>query len=292
MDREAGIVTPEAVPLELDSASIGSRGVAFLLDAAIVATLIFGLALAGAFLADAASNLLPPWLVLTIGVVTLFGVQFGYPIGFETLWHGRTPGKAALGLRVITVEGGPIGFRHAAVRAALGVVDFWLTMGSAAIIAALVTRHSQRLGDLAAGTLVLRERTGQGPPTTARFDPPPGREDYVRLLDVTGLRERDYGAVRSFLLRAPGLDPRARPALAGQLARPLAERVRPGAPDGLDAETFLRCVAAAYQARHRPRWPGHRRAPPPGAPLSPREAQPPPGAEVGEPPDTGFVAPP
>ena len=88
------MVTPEAVPLDLETASIGSRFLALLIDIAIQGTLLF---------------------------TVLFAVIWGYPIAFESLWRGRTIGKAALGLRVVTKEGGQIGFRHAAIRAALRI---------------------------------------------------------------------------------------------------------------------------------------------------------------------------
>ncbi len=79
-----------------------------------------------------------------------------------------------MGLRVVTREGAPVQFRHAAIRAALGLIDFYLAFGGVAVISALVTREHQRLGDLVAGTLVLRERTGARAPTAVRFAVPAG----------------------------------------------------------------------------------------------------------------------
>src|SRR5207248_7377265 len=162
---------------------------------------------------------------------------------------GRTLGKAALGLRVVTTEGGQVGFRHAAVRAALGLVDFFFSGGAVAVVSVLVTTDNQRVGDLAAGTLVLRERTGARRPAPAGFEPPPGLDAYAQSLDVAALGEADYGVVRAFLLRAPSLPLPVRGRLAAQVAESVSARVQPPPPAGVGAEAFLACVAAAYRRR-------------------------------------------
>lgn len=251
MSSPARIVTPEAVPLDLDTASVGSRAIALLLDLILMAIAAVALVLALVAMDGVAGDALGGWVAVTLALLLLLAVQFGYPIAFETLWHGRTPGKAALGLRVVTTEGGPVAFRHAATRAALGIIDFYLSFGAVAVISTLLSARDQRVGDLAAGTVVLRERSGHQTPQVVRFTPPAGLEGYTALLDVSTLPPRVYGAARAFLLRAPTLPADVRAGLAGQLADELARRVRPPAPPAaIDAETFLRCVAAAYQRRH------------------------------------------
>ena len=164
------VITPEAVPLDLQPAGLGSRFVALLIDWTVQGLLGFALLLLGIGLSagDLGGVGIALFFLLT------FGVLFGYPIALETLWRGRTLGKAAMGLRVVTTEGGPVRFRHAAIRAALGLVDFMVTSGAAAVISVLATRNNQRLGDLVAGTLVLRERTGLPPPRAAEFGVPAG----------------------------------------------------------------------------------------------------------------------
>src|SRR5207302_11141040 len=101
------------------------------------------------------------------------------------------------------------------------------------VLPVLLTRHNQRLGDLVARTLVLRERSGLRAPAPATFAPPAGLEGYVATLDVAGLRPEDYQAARSFLLRAATLPVHVRAALAAQLAAPLARRVAPAPPPGV-----------------------------------------------------------
>jgi hypothetical protein len=123
-----------------------------------------------------------------------------------------------------------------------------------AVITVLVTQRNQRLGDLAAGTLVLRERTGARAPSAATFAIPPGWEAYAATLDVSGLTAGDYQAVREFLLRASSLDPWTRDRLARAIATPLLAKLRHSPPQGIPVDGFLVCVAALWQQRQRGMW--------------------------------------
>lgn len=246
-----GVVTPEAVVLELETAGVGSRTAAALIDVVVrtAASVAFYLALF-AFYSVAGGNG-PYWLGVTILILSMFMLTVGYSVVFETFWNGRTPGKAALGLRVVTTEGGPIRFRHAAIRGAVGVIEIALFSGGiAGLVIALSKRH-QRLGDMAAGTLVLRERSAARMPEAIMFDPPPWAQEYAATLDVSTLSNDQYIAVRSFLVRAASLHGDARVALAGHLARRIATHLRVAPPEWLAADVFLVCVAAAYQRRFR-----------------------------------------
>ncbi|HVM64798.1 MAG TPA: RDD family protein [Acidimicrobiales bacterium] len=239
-----GIVTPEAVVLSFDTAGVGSRIIAMAIDLAIQG--------AAALLVVGAAALFGATRLGLAGVyVGLFLVVFGYPIGLETLWRGRTVGKAVMGLRVVTVEGAPIRFRHALVRGALGLIDFWFTSGAAAVLCVLGTKRNQRLGDIAAGTLVLRERSSAPSLSAVTFWVPPGWEAYAATLDVSAVTGAEYQAVRSFLVRANTLDPWTREQLARQLATAVLPRLHHQPPAGVPAEAFLACVAALYQARQR-----------------------------------------
>ena len=237
----ARLVTPEAVVLQFETASLGSRVPAALLDLVVQLGILMTVGIGLSPVGGTAGNVL---LYLLITFVLL-----GYSVVFETLWRGRTPGKAALGLRVVRKDGAPVRFRHAVVRSFLGLVDFWLTTGAAAVIAVLLTRDNQRLGDLAAGTLVLRERSGAGRSAPVRFSVPYGWEGYAATLDTSGLSAAEYEAARSFLLRAASLPPEVRRGLALQVATSVAGRMRHRPPGGVDPELFLACVASAHQRR-------------------------------------------
>jgi uncharacterized RDD family membrane protein YckC len=245
------IVTPEAVVLDLEPAGVGSRGVALLIDGA----LLFGTGLA-LFLVQLRFGLggfVDGWLAIALALLLAFAVQFGYPVGFETLWRGRTLGKAAMGLRVVTVEGAPVGVRHASIRAAVGLVELTATLGALAAVVSLLSARSQRLGDLAAGTLVVRERRVTGAARSVEvFTPPPGLEQYTATIDTSAIGPAEYATLRDVLRRAPDMRPAARSRVTEELAARLTPRVTPPPPSGLDAWRWLTCVGAAVQRQHAP----------------------------------------
>src|SRR3954452_5871455 len=241
------LVTPEAVVLQFETAGIGSRFLAKLLDTLIQGATFLAIAMVAGAAAGGGAGSTPMTIFVLVG---LFAVIFVYPAAFETLWRGRTPGKAALGLRVVTREGAPVRFRHAAIRSALWLIDGLLLFGSVGVIAILATRDNVRLGDMAAGTIVVRERTGAKAPQATWFGVPPGCEQYVATLDVSGLTTADYEAVRATLLRAQSLPPNVRWQLSSQLGVHVADRIHHRPPDWTTPELFLACVAAAYQQRY------------------------------------------
>jgi uncharacterized RDD family membrane protein YckC len=258
------VVTPEAVVLDFQTAGIGSRCLALLVDwlalAVALILMLMMLGVIGMFSGTAAV------IGLLIG---LFVLVFGYPALCEWLWDGQTLGKRALGLRVITVEGGPVGLRHSAIRAMAALIDFWLPPGGlVALTLALLTGRSQRLGDLAAGTVVIRRpRSPQAP---VFFAPVGWAASLAPRIDGGGLRAHQYALVREFLLRAPELLPEARAALAGDLAQRASTAVVTPVPPGVDPEQFLVAVLVAHQRRfaHRGPVPGMTWTAPP-APLAP-----------------------
>ena len=168
-----GIVTPEAVVLDLPPAGVATRIIAKLIDLAMLVMLLYlgtiFFALAGGTSASFADGV-DVWVQIVL-VIWAFFVLLIVPMLVESRWHGRTPGKAVLGLRAVTLDGGPIQTRHAMIRGIFLIIDVYLLLG---LFPALVTSRSQRFGDLAAGTFVLAERNGASPPTPIAFFPPPG----------------------------------------------------------------------------------------------------------------------
>ena len=175
---------------------------------------------------------------------------FGYPCAAEALW-GRTLGHSMLGLRVVTEEGGPVRFRHAAIRSVLQIVDIFLVpVGVVAVLSVLAGGRDQRLGDRLAGTLVIRAPVTTNQSRAIAFPPLPGYEQYVRSMDTGGLGTDAYEVLRSFLTRVHELSPAARRHLAATLAEPIAAAVGQPRPPSMDAEVYLASVAAAYQHRN------------------------------------------
>lgn len=240
------VVTPEGVVLEFRAAGVASRMMAIGLDLIIQYLLLIVFGITGAFLAAVS-----PTVGLIFVVVAFFGIIWGYPSLQETFWNGRTIGKRVFGLRVLTIEGGPVGFRQAAIRAVLGLVDFWLPApgGVVALVSALTTKNSQRLGDLAAGTIVVRAPKDAAP--TFFFNPVVGAESYGLTLDASQLEPEHYALAREFLVRAPELMPGSRDSLGADLADRLAAASgTPRNPD-LGPEPYLQSLLFAHQRQAR-----------------------------------------
>jgi uncharacterized RDD family membrane protein YckC len=237
-----GIVTPEAVLLDIETAGIASRATSGAIDYALrlVALIIFLLSGAFAFGVGSTFN--------TFAAFAVFGVLFGYPILFESLFRGRTPGKAALRLRVVTVDGAPIHLREAALRAMGGVVDLLLPPGGiTGVLFVLGTPRNQRIGDLVAGTIVICDLRQYVPAPALWFSPPPGYDVYAAAIDPSAITTEQYTVVRSFLTRVGTLAPHVRAALATDLADRLAAVIHfPRHPD-VHPEAFLLTVISRYQ---------------------------------------------
>ena len=238
------LVTGEAVSLELRPAKLPSRALAVLLDL-VVAVLVY----MGATLAlVAATSSLDEAAQVALSIATFLLVLVGGPIAVETLSHGRSLGKLVFGLRVVRDDGGPLRFRHALVRGAIGVVEILMTFGVVACIASLVSARGRRLGDVFAGTLVVRERipagqTGQVPP------PPPWLAGRFAQLDLSAVPDGLWLAVRQYLTRMQQLDPQVSWEMAQRLAADVAARTGAPVPHGEHPAAFLAAVVQERQSR-------------------------------------------
>ncbi|MFE7843390.1 RDD family protein [Streptomyces sp. NPDC057474] len=238
------LVTGEAVALELRPAKLPSRALAVLLDL-IVAMVVYLavvliLVLSTAGLDEAAQ--------MAISIASFLLVLVGGPIAVETLSHGRSLGKLACGLRVVRDDGGPIRFRHALVRGAVGVVEILMTFGVVACIASLVSERGRRLGDVFAGTLVVRERVPAGQ-TAFVPPPPPWLVGQFSGLDLSAVPDGLWLAIRQYLTRMRQLDPHVGAAMAERLASDLAARTGAPAPYGVPPGAYLAAVVHERQAR-------------------------------------------
>jgi uncharacterized RDD family membrane protein YckC len=233
------ITTPEGVELELQLAGLGSRFVAQVIDLLIKATAILLLVVALSIAGLTGIAIMIPAVVL---------ILYAYDVVFETFSNGRTPGKRAARLRVVKAGGEPVDFMSSAIRNVLRLVDGLPTSYVPGTISILATKRNQRLGDLAAGTIVIHEEpvaTAVLPPHAAWQPPPP---PVTAVWDVSAVSAEELSAVRSFLERRWSLDPAARHRLGFQLADVLWPKVA-GAPNGLPPEVFLEQLAQQKSAR-------------------------------------------
>lgn len=161
MDEQLIISTPEQVAFEYEMAGIGSRFVAALLDHLILGTVLVLILLAISFVnflsLFSADGDATPFIVSAILVLIFFAVFFGYFIVFETVWNGQTPGKRAGNLRVIRRNGQPIGAGEAMIRNLVRLVDFLPGFYGVGLVVMFIDKDARRLGDFAAGTIVVRE---------------------------------------------------------------------------------------------------------------------------------------
>lgn len=238
------LVTGDAVVLGLRPARLPSRALAILLDLAVYVTgyliLTIGLTAATASLDEAAQA--------AVAVASFLLLLVGVPIAVETLSHGRSLGKLACGLRVVRDDGGPIRFRHALVRGAMGVVELLMTFGSVACIASLVSARGRRVGDVFAGTLVIRERV-PGARVMPVPAPPPWLAGRFTGLDLSAVPDGLWLAIRQYLTRMNQLDPQVGAAMAARLADDLVARTGAPPPAGVPAAAFLMAVVHERQTR-------------------------------------------
>jgi uncharacterized RDD family membrane protein YckC len=236
------ISTPEGVSLELPLAGLGSRFAALLVDA-----LLQGAAFAALIVALVVSDA-GGYATAALVAVAVFALLFAYPVAFELQAGGRTPGKRWSNLRVVCDDGSPVTFRSSALRNILRLVDVLPALYLVGSVAIFATRNNQRLGDLAAGTLVVRE-----PRAAAVVVHPPAPLDLddageLPAWDVGGLRGAELAALRRFLERRDAVEEGPR----GLLARDLADRLRPsvgGVGGDLPPEQFLELIAALLRIR-------------------------------------------
>jgi uncharacterized RDD family membrane protein YckC len=289
------LVTGEAVPLEMRLAKVPSRALAIALDWSLLALVGIPLAIATESAFSGADPALRATVVL-VGFITLF---VGVPVLVETLSRGRSLGKLALGLRVVRDDGGPARFRHAMTRGLAGVfADFLLTFGAGAIICSLLNERGKRVGDVLAGTVVIRERAPAGSLPLPAV--PPQLAGWATGLELSGLPADLALAARTYLTRYPQFAPAVRDQMGAHLAAEVAAVVTPAPPAGTPARAYLAAVLSERGRRESERLANAARTRQPPAEARERVAQIPPPANPETPvppardqaPTSGGFAPP
>jgi uncharacterized RDD family membrane protein YckC len=257
------IATPEGVTLDLVLAGIGSRFVASLADVTLK-----GLLIGAAWLA--AALLLANDLGLALATIASFLIYFGYDVAFEVFANGRTPGKRWSGLRVLRDDGRPVDPLSSCIRNVIRLVDGLPLLYVPGVVSIFVTERNQRLGDLAARTIVVRDAPrpkddkkitttnndigASQAPLPASFANgwampagaarPRAETTTAATLDVSAITPDDLVAIRQFLDRRADLPDPARADIARRMSAALRPRVG-GATGHLRDERLLEAVAAA-----------------------------------------------
>jgi uncharacterized RDD family membrane protein YckC len=237
------LVTGDAVVLELPPAGLGTRLLAITIDVVVHLLLLVG----SVFVFGGLWLELDPAGMAALVLTTVVVVLVALPATVETLTHGRSLGKLALGLRVVRDDGGPIRSRQAIARAMVGFGEIYLAFGALTAPFVLGTARCKRLGDMLAGTYVINERTATVSSPMAQM--PPELAGWAASADLGQVPGPLGLAARSFLARADSLSPQARHRIGEQLAADLAGRVSPPPPPGTHRERFIAAVLAERRER-------------------------------------------
>jgi uncharacterized RDD family membrane protein YckC len=263
----AEVITGEAVVIDVPLARFPSRTLALLIDIAIQLVLLFGLG--GVALAAGAGGGLDAAAAAAISLTVSVAIIVGYPTLFETLSRGRSLGKLALGLRVVSDDGGPERFRQALMRALAGVLEIWLTIGFLALLTSLLSSGGKRLGDIFAGTFVITERLPGPRGTTAPMSAlPPALVAWAATAELSGLTDATAETARQYLSRYFDFTPATREEFGRRIAAAVTAQVSPPPPADTSPPDYLSAVLAERRERAHARMagPASPGSPAPGAP--------------------------
>lgn len=236
MDRSLDVRTPESVVFAYQLAGVGSRFLAVVADMVVQVLFLvaFGLLLSSVVARTHLSPVtrLAENVMLGIAIFIAFIVLFGYFILFEAFWNGQTPGKKLLGIRVVRDGGYPIDFSASLIRNLIRVGELGLGFYATSALSALLSNENKRIGDFAAGTIVVRDASVDAPATDATLGEPAA---YAATMILSG---EERALVHRFIERRRTLSTERREQLAAQLAQRVRPRVGPDLAR-LDDESLL-----------------------------------------------------
>jgi uncharacterized RDD family membrane protein YckC len=256
---QLNIETPELVSVEMPIAGIGSRFVAIVIDYLIWFAAFVALSILAALILPSlpvAGRISPNWAV-GIFVLIIFLFQWGYFALFEAFGNGHTPGKRAMRIHVIHRTGRAISFVEALARNLLRFVDYLPSFYVVGVVTIFLSRQNQRLGDMVAGTIVVRDREINSPHwgelgtrtitaeifASAPALSPPHLSVVLSASNLAKLSTSDLEILERFLARRLDLDLTTRAALADRIATAIRSKSGLEIPPGTSVETFLEAVA-------------------------------------------------
>lgn len=242
MNEQLSIDAPEHIELTFDLAGIGSRFCATLVDSIILTAILcfFSLAMYSLNILEYNAGLLAEgfkyWIAAAL-ILIIFALLWGYYIAFELMWNGQSPGKRLLKLRVMKTDGYPITLLESAIRNLVRLIDFLPLFYGVGVITMIVDKKWRRLGDLAAGTLVVKERVERAPVELGRSLPPKAVFTYADEIKLDLITDEELSAIREYILRRRTLTVLRRKQLSRVLATPILRKM--GLPETLDHDVFL-----------------------------------------------------
>jgi uncharacterized RDD family membrane protein YckC len=240
---EEGTLTGEAVSLDLHPTGFVLRALGALID--VVATFFVTMMMLSIMAITLSMLGTEPAVQAALTIVTIVVGLVGIPMTIETITKGKSLGKLAIGGRIVRLDGGSINLRHAAIRALLGVFEFYTTLGGAAALCGLLTPRTQRLGDLAAGTYCQYERVSGT--VLPLFGIPYELSEWARIVDVARMPTQLSRRIGQFLAQARQSDPARRARLAEELAAEARAFVAP--VPAVPAEIFLAGITVVRRER-------------------------------------------
>jgi uncharacterized RDD family membrane protein YckC len=271
--QQEPVVTGDAVVLDVQIAQLPVRALSALIDVTVVFVgYVIGLLLWAVTLTQ-----FDPALSAAVLIIFTVVTVVGYPLAFESATRGRSLGKMALGLRVVSDDGGPERFRQALFRALAGVIEIWMFTGGPAVICSLISQKGKRIGDMFAGTVVISERAPRLTPPPLM---PPPLAWWASSLQLSGLGAEQAELARQFLSRAAQLDPVVRDQMAYRIAGEIIAQISPPPPPGAPPHLVLAAVLAERHRRELARLQPQPVGPPAQWPAQPPTYRPPasPGA--------------
>jgi uncharacterized RDD family membrane protein YckC len=246
------ISTPENVDLHLELAGFGNRILACLVDSllslAAILLVVALLALVNLVVSlsplPSSSRNLVTGLSIMLGILTSFAILFGYYIFFEGIWQGQTPGKNLAHIRVIERNGQPVSWPAVLIRNFVRVLDqYVLLLG---VICMIIDKNERRFGDIAAGTIVIKERLSEFSTQNIVLEFPVNQHD---TLDIGRVSPQEYDLLVSYLRRRQKISQTQRPIIAKQLEDHFRLKLSEPDPSEQSAEAFLERIFSLYQAR-------------------------------------------
>ncbi|RKY01334.1 RDD family protein [Candidatus Poribacteria bacterium] len=241
MSDRFSIEMPERVELGFELAGVGSRFCAAAIDSTliIIPSAFISLLIANSLRLGGVGSWIAAFLILVN-----FAAVWGYYILFELAWNGQTPGKRALGLRVVRSDGYPVSFPEILIRNLIRPVDFLPFFYGVGFLSMMLDGKWRRLGDLAAGTVVIKERRWKGAELVAR--PVIQREElrYADLIRPEEVTEGELSAIREYIRRRASLEPDARRRVARRIAAPILRKMGVPGSMSIDYDRFLEEILA------------------------------------------------